>query len=63
VAQETRQRAAAKALRVAELPAWFDVDTYEDLQRLHRSLQHSDPTTAAHTRRWFAQAASPLLLP
>ena len=60
VAQETRQRAAAKALRMAELPVWFDVDTPEDLQRIMQSLQHSDPAIAQHTRHWLAHATVPL---
>jgi uncharacterized protein len=62
VAQETRQRALAKALHVAALPAWFDIDIYEDVQRLYASLQHTDHTTAHHTRGWFARRPAPPVL-
>ncbi|HEX7124231.1 MAG TPA: DUF2064 domain-containing protein, partial [Thermodesulfobacteriota bacterium] len=38
VLAETRRRAEASGLRTALLPAWFDLDTAADLERLRRSL-------------------------
>jgi rSAM/selenodomain-associated transferase 1 len=41
----TLERAAASDVALELLPGWFDVDRYEDLQRLHRDM------SAAATRR------------
>jgi uncharacterized protein len=53
VLPETLRRAEAKGLRVECLPAWFDVDTAEDLQRLILSLTERDDEAPAHTRRFL----------
>jgi rSAM/selenodomain-associated transferase 1 len=50
---ETVRRAEAKGLRVAMLPAWFDIDVAADLERLQRSLRELDGDLARHTRRFF----------
>lgn len=53
VARETRER--ARGLRLAELPAWGDVDTVEDLARLEAETE-SSPARAPATRRALARA-------
>ncbi len=52
VLSETMRRAQAKGLKVVCLPAWYDVDTPEDLKRLRASL-HSDPGQEAERTRQF----------
>jgi rSAM/selenodomain-associated transferase 1 len=49
VAAQTRARARAAGLGVAELPPWFDVDVPADLERLDASLA-SAPARAPRTR-------------
>ncbi|GIX46000.1 MAG: hypothetical protein KatS3mg131_0211 [Candidatus Tectimicrobiota bacterium] len=49
--RETQRRATALGLRVATLPAWYDVDRAADLPRLRHDLQRTADPTAAHTRR------------
>lgn len=50
VVTETLERAAEKGLRVACLPIWYDVDTYEDLRRLIDELSSQPPHLAKNTR-------------
>ena len=52
VFSETLRRAQAKGLKVVCLPAWYDVDTPEDLKRLRESL-HSDLGQEARRTRQF----------
>jgi uncharacterized protein len=57
VTPETIRRAEARGLKVASLPLWFDVDTPEDLERLHASLRSSPTDAARHTRAFFKERA------
>ena len=50
VADETRRRARSRGLRVRELPATFDVDEPEDVERL-RDVLSVDPSRARCTAR------------
>jgi len=52
VLSETMRRAQAKGLKVVCLPAWYDVDTPEDLKRL-REFLHSDLGQDAERTRQF----------
>jgi len=54
VFDETMRRASALGLDVGLLPAWFDVDTPADLERLEASLA-APGAGARHTRRFFAE--------
>ncbi len=58
VMPETIQRAAAKGLKVATVPMWFDIDTPTDLTRLKASLRNAKCDTARHTRRFFEERAA-----
>lgn len=49
VLRDTLDRAVSLGLRVALLPAWYDVDEGDDLLRLQEDLRASSPV-AAHTR-------------
>jgi rSAM/selenodomain-associated transferase 1 len=51
VLQETLELARRQGLRVACLPAWYDVDNAEDLQRLRRELAAQPNDIAPSTRR------------
>jgi uncharacterized protein len=51
---QTLDRAAGLGLRVALTPAWYDVDTPADLQRLQEELETLPPDRLPHTRRWLA---------
>jgi rSAM/selenodomain-associated transferase 1 len=51
---ETVRRARALGLRTAALPAWFDVDTGADLERLERELAAGRGSPAPHTRGCLA---------
>jgi hypothetical protein len=53
VLTETLHRASRRRLRVTLLPAWFDVDTADDLRRLRRDLAAGDNNTAPHTRAFL----------
>jgi rSAM/selenodomain-associated transferase 1 len=53
VMAETKRRAAAKGLTVTDLPAWFDIDTPEELERLRTSLLQSAVGVPYHTRQFF----------
>src|SRR2546426_462465 len=52
---ETIRRADAKGLRVACLPAWYDIDTSDDLARLRMALAASDGDSPRHTRAFFLE--------
>ena len=55
----TRERARASRLGVASLPPWYDVDTPDDLRRLHRDLARGvchAPATRMALDRLFAGA-------
>ena len=54
VFEETMRRARALGLAIGLLPAWFDVDTAADLERLEASLA-APGSGARHTRRFFAE--------
>jgi rSAM/selenodomain-associated transferase 1 len=54
VLPETIHRARALGLRTASLPAWFDVDTGDDLDRLERELAARPGPEPRHTREYFA---------
>jgi glycosyltransferase A (GT-A) superfamily protein (DUF2064 family) len=47
VLEVTLRQAAAAGLRVVCLPAWFDVDTPDDLRRLQSTLDDGGAATAA----------------
>jgi hypothetical protein len=53
-ARDTLRLAAAEGLEMAELPAWYDVDTPADLDRLRAELAALPPSRAPHTRRALA---------
>lgn len=50
---ETTHRAAAKGLRVACLPSWYDIDTPADLERLRANLREEENITCPHTQRYL----------
>ncbi len=54
---ETMRRAGALGLRVTCLPAWFDVDTARDLDRLMTSFARGHPDSSGHTRRFLERRA------
>lgn len=56
VTAETRQRAEEQGLRVVCLPQWYDVDVYEDLQRVAEELRLLPDSTARYTRAMLANA-------
>ncbi len=51
VLRETLQLARGQGLRAACLPAWYDVDNAQDVQRLRRELAALSDDIAASTRR------------
>jgi rSAM/selenodomain-associated transferase 1 len=55
VLQETLALARAEGLGTACLPAWYDVDTVHDLQRLINELADLPPDVAVATRRFLMQ--------
>jgi rSAM/selenodomain-associated transferase 1 len=55
VLPETVRRAEALKLRVAWLPAWFDVDTPADLARLRTMLSEIASEEPRHTRQFFLE--------
>ena len=55
VLSETVRRTEALGLRVAWLPAWFDVDTPADLARLHTTLSQTTGEEPRHTRQFFRE--------
>ena len=52
---ETIRRCNAKGLRVACLPAWYDIDTPDDLVRLQAALRAPESAAARHTREFFLE--------
>lgn len=56
VAAETLQRAQEQGLRVAQLPQWYDVDLYADIQRLDEELCALPDDRARHTRAFLAES-------
>jgi rSAM/selenodomain-associated transferase 1 len=56
VLAETLERAQEQGLRVACLPRWYDVDTYEDLARLVEELASLPGHLASHTRTFLSDA-------
>jgi hypothetical protein len=56
VAADTLERAEEQGLRVACLPRWYDVDTYEDLSRLIEELSSQPDHIAQHTRAFLSDA-------
>jgi hypothetical protein len=59
VLSRTLDRAQRLGLRVACLPAWFDVDTKADLERLAAELAGSPGRLPRHTREFLARRISP----
>ncbi|MDE0205850.1 MAG: TIGR04282 family arsenosugar biosynthesis glycosyltransferase, partial [Candidatus Tectomicrobia bacterium] len=55
VYDETLKRAADSGLRVVSLPAWYDVDTPAEFERLGTELAALGASAPRHTRRFFAQ--------
>jgi hypothetical protein len=55
----TLERAQRLGLRVACLPAWFDVDTKADLERLAAELAVTPGHRPRHTREFLARRISP----
>jgi rSAM/selenodomain-associated transferase 1 len=53
VAAQTLERAAAAGLTVAQLPAWYDVDTPAELERLRKELAARPPGIAPYTRAFL----------
>lgn len=53
VLRDTLDLAREAGLRVALLPAWYDVDTLAELQRLRDELRASADGLARHTRAFF----------
>jgi rSAM/selenodomain-associated transferase 1 len=56
VRAETEQQAQAHGLRVARLPTWYDVDTYDDLLRLRQALAAQPAPCARHTWAFLSHA-------
>lgn len=55
VLPETVRRAEALGLSVASLPAWLDIDTPEDLERLRDALARTQTELPRHTRHFFRE--------
>lgn len=55
VTEQTLDCAAALGLSVAVLPAWYDVDTATDLERLRVEVAGLDPDALPSTRRVLAE--------
>jgi rSAM/selenodomain-associated transferase 1 len=53
VARDTLALAAAEGLYLAQLPAWYDVDTAAELERLRAEAAGLPPGRAEHTRQWL----------
>ena len=52
----TLQRAREQGLRVAQLPRWYDVDVYADIERLNEELRSLPDDRARHTRAFLAES-------
>jgi hypothetical protein len=59
VLADTLALAEEEGLRIALLPAWYDIDEGPALARLWQELARTPDEVACHTRRFFA--ASPPL--
>jgi hypothetical protein len=57
VTADTLSLAAEEGLRVRQLPAWYDVDNAESLNRLRAELDQAPCTLAPHTRRFLEDMA------
>lgn len=58
VLADTLALAESAGLTTALLPAWYDIDTIEDLHQLEAEIAGSNQNgSVAHTRRWLAQVA------
>ncbi len=57
VLAETVERAETKGLQIAYLPTWFDVDTPDDLERLHAALRQNRDSVPEQTQRFLRQRA------
>jgi len=57
VLPETVRRAQALEVNIAWLPEWFDVDTPEDLARLHTTLSQTIGEQPRQTRQFFLERA------
>ncbi len=55
VYDETLKRTAESGLRVASLPAWYDVDTPAEFERLRAEMAALGAAAPRHTRRFFAR--------
>ena len=55
VYDETLKRAAESGLQVLSLPAWYDVDTPADFERLRADMAVLGGAAPRHTRRYFAE--------
>jgi rSAM/selenodomain-associated transferase 1 len=55
VVRDTLALAEALGLKVALLPAWYDVDTAAELERLRAELAAASEQTAPHTRAVLAE--------
>jgi rSAM/selenodomain-associated transferase 1 len=56
VLRDTLALANEAGLRVALLPTWYDVDTLQELQRLHNELRFHTDGLARHTREFLDTA-------
>ena len=52
VLSQTLSKASNLGLRVALLPEWYDIDTWEDFVRLEAELEHLPPDRLKYTRRF-----------
>ena len=55
VYNETLKRAAGSGIQVVSLPAWYDVDTPAEFERLRAEMALLGTAAPRHTRRFFAQ--------
>ena len=55
VYDETLKRTAESGLRAVSLPAWYDVDTPVEFERLRAEVASLGAAAPRHTRRFFAQ--------
>jgi uncharacterized protein len=68
VAEQTRAAAARSGLTMASAPRWYDIDTLDDLRRLHADLRAGAsgayaPTTRARLDALAADGLADLLAP
>jgi uncharacterized protein len=57
VLEDTLALAERSGLSVAVLPAWYDVDTVEDLRQLRAEVSAQPDGDSEHTRRWLRDKA------